>query len=141
MRGVDDLKGSFRENCDDVKFFVLINCGGGLDIVELLEPEEDITFFVLDSHRPTDLCNIYSERQIRLLWKHDDDNDVPTFEDVFSDDEEEEVSVLFYNDCLLAFNCLFVFFCFVYSLLMKRKVKTRRRDVQQREEDWQKKKY
>lgn len=95
VRGVDDLKNAFRENCEDVKFFVLINCGGSLDIVELLEPEEEITFFVLDSHRPTDLCNIYSERQIQLLWKHEDDNDVPAFEDVFSDDEEEGVSVFY----------------------------------------------
>lgn len=81
-----------------MKYFVLLNCGGTLDIVELLEPDEDITFFVLDSHRPTDLCNIYSERQIQLLWKHEDDSDVPAFEDVFSDDEEEdEVSVFFCN--------------------------------------------
>lgn len=98
VRGVEDLKITFRENCNDVKYFVLINCGGTLDIVELLEPEEEITFFVLDSHRPTDLCNIYSERQIQLLWKHEDDSDVPAFEDVFSDDEEDdqEVSVLVY---------------------------------------------
>lgn len=87
VRGVEDLKIAFQENANDVKYFVLINCGGTLDIVELLEPEEEIVFFVLDSHRPTDLCNIYSESQIRLLWRHEDDGDVPGFEDVFSDDE------------------------------------------------------
>jgi len=43
---------------------VLINCGGTLDIIEILEPEEDITFFVVDSHRPTDICNIYSSSQV-----------------------------------------------------------------------------
>lgn len=93
IRGVNDLKSAYRENSDDVKYFVLINCGGTLDIVELLEPEEDIVFFVLDSHRPTDLCNIYSEGQIRLLWRHEDDNDVPNFEDIFSEDEDNDDEV------------------------------------------------
>lgn len=87
---MDNIKTTFRENCKDVKFFVFINCGGTLDIVELLEPEEEIIFFILDSHRPTDLCNIYSEKQIRLLWKHEEDGDVPAFEDVFSDDDDDD---------------------------------------------------
>jgi len=47
-----------------VKYVVLINCGGTLDIIEILEPEENITFFVVDSHRPTDICNIYSSSQV-----------------------------------------------------------------------------
>jgi len=47
-----------------VKYVVLINCGGTLDIIEILEPEEGITFFVVDSHRPTDICNIYSSSQV-----------------------------------------------------------------------------
>lgn len=47
-----------------MKYVVLINCGGTLDIIEILEPEENITFFVVDSHRPTDICNIYSSSQV-----------------------------------------------------------------------------
>lgn len=43
---------------------ILINCGGTFDIIELLEPDEDITFYVIDSHRPTDICNIYSSSQV-----------------------------------------------------------------------------
>lgn len=43
---------------------MLINCGGTLDIIELLEPDEDITFYIVDSHRPTDICNIYSSSQV-----------------------------------------------------------------------------
>lgn len=47
-----------------MKHVVLINCGGTLDIIELLEPDEDIIFFIVDSHRPTDICNIYSSSQV-----------------------------------------------------------------------------
>lgn len=48
---------------------MLINCGGTLDIIDILEPDEDVTFFVVDSHRPTDICNIYSSSQVfNLLY-------------------------------------------------------------------------
>lgn len=47
-----------------VKHVILINCGGTFDIIELLEPDEEITFYVIDSHRPTDICNIYSSSQV-----------------------------------------------------------------------------
>ncbi|CAH1118663.1 unnamed protein product [Phaedon cochleariae] len=90
VRGIEDLKTAYRENCNDVKYFVLINCGGTVDIVEELEAEEDITFFILDSHRPTDLCNIYSNGQVRLLSTAEEDVAVPDFHDVFKEESDEE---------------------------------------------------
>lgn len=47
---------------------MLINCGGTIDIIEVLEPDEDITFFVVDSHRPIDICNIYSSSQVLNIF-------------------------------------------------------------------------
>lgn len=64
----------------------MINCGGTIDLVELLQPPESITFFIIDSHRPYDLCNIYSEYQIRILGKPDTEDDIPEYNDVFRDD-------------------------------------------------------
>lgn len=93
VKGIEDVKTAFRENCEDVKYFVLINCGGTIDLVDVLEPEEDVVFFVLDSHRPTDLCNIYSNGQIKLLSKPEEDAQVPDFHDIF---REEEV-IIFFN--------------------------------------------
>lgn len=87
VTGSVDLKTAYRENCEDVKYFVLINCAGTIDIVETLDPEEDVIFFVLDSHRPTDLCNIYSNGQIRLLWDAEEDGDIPDFHAVFREDD------------------------------------------------------
>jgi len=47
-----------------IHYVVFINCAGTHDIVELLSPEEQHVFFIIDSHRPTDLCNIYSSSQV-----------------------------------------------------------------------------
>ncbi|KAK9876014.1 hypothetical protein WA026_011131 [Henosepilachna vigintioctopunctata] len=93
IRGIEDFKTAFRENCEDVKYFVLINCGGTVDIVELLEPEEDVIFFVLDSHRPIDLCNIYSNDQIRILSPPEEEAEVPKFDSVFREESDEEDDV------------------------------------------------
>ncbi|XP_025193122.1 cell division control protein 45 homolog [Melanaphis sacchari] len=87
VKTITELKKAFEEQKVDVKYVVLINCGGTLDIIEILEPEEDITFFVVDSHRPTDICNIYSSSQVRILTPPDDEEKIPDFEDIFNENE------------------------------------------------------
>lgn len=64
----------------------MVNCGGTLDIVELLRPEEHVTFFILDSHRPYDLCNVHSDRQIQILGEPTPEDNIPEYDEVFCDD-------------------------------------------------------
>lgn len=68
----------------------MLNCGGTIDIVELLEPPEELIFFVLDSHRPFDVCNIYSESQIRILNKPNEDDEIPEYHEIFREESEDE---------------------------------------------------
>lgn len=65
--GISELKTAYDENNEEIKFVVLVNCGGTIDLVDILQPEEDVVFFVLDSHKPTDICNVYSDGQVRYL--------------------------------------------------------------------------
>lgn len=62
--GLKSLKRTFENNKNDCNIFLFINCGGCVDLVELLAPQDDVLFFVCDSHRPLDLCNIYSDNQV-----------------------------------------------------------------------------
>ncbi|KAI5633507.1 CDC45-like protein domain-containing protein [Phthorimaea operculella] len=87
--GVSELKTAYEENCEEIKFVVLVNCGGTIDLVDILQPEEDVVFFVLDAHKPTDVCNVYSDGQVRLVYKDNEEN-IPNFDDIFRDDEEED---------------------------------------------------
>ncbi|XP_024882547.1 cell division control protein 45 homolog [Temnothorax curvispinosus] len=93
VRGIQDMISAFDENCEEIKNVVMINCGGTLDLVDLLRPDESVVFFILDSHRPYDLCNIYSESQIRILGKPDEDNEIPEYNDIFRDDSSDEEDV------------------------------------------------
>ncbi|KAL4705847.1 hypothetical protein ACJJTC_019282, partial [Scirpophaga incertulas] len=87
--GVSDLKKAYEENNEEIKYVVLVNCGGTIDLVDILQPESEIVFFVLDSHKPTDICNVYSDCQVRIIHKDDDEN-IPNFDDIFRDDDDEE---------------------------------------------------
>lgn len=86
--GISELKTAYEENNEEVKYVVLVNCGGTIDLVDILQPEEDVVFFVLDSHKPTDVCNVYSDGQVRLVYRDEEEN-IPNFDDIFRDDDEE----------------------------------------------------
>lgn len=48
------------------QYFVLINCGANVDLLETLQPEEDSVFFICDTHRPVDVVNVYNDTQVGL---------------------------------------------------------------------------
>lgn len=69
IMGMSGLQRAFNENKDDFIYVVLINCGSCIDIVEVLQPVEQLIFFVCDSHRPIDVCNIYSDSQVNAEFR------------------------------------------------------------------------
>ncbi|XP_037802078.1 cell division control protein 45 homolog [Penaeus monodon] len=85
-----DLINAYQQHAEQIKHIVLLNCGGCVDIVDILQPPEDIVFFVADNHRPLDICNIYNADQVRILTKLGDDEEVPAFDDIFREDESDE---------------------------------------------------
>ncbi|XP_033339135.2 cell division cycle protein 45 [Megalopta genalis] len=91
VQGIQDMIHAFEENCEEIKNVIFINCGGTLDLVELLQPAESVIFYILDSHRPYDLCNVYSEDQVRILGiPGEDDDEIPKYNDIFRDDSSDE---------------------------------------------------
>lgn len=99
INGKDDLRNAYLDHAEQFKHIVLINCGGNINILEFLQPEEDVIFYVIDSHRPLDLDNVYNQDQIKILMKEGETLDIPHFDDIYasddefdgeSDDEEEE---------------------------------------------------
>ncbi|XP_063820838.1 cell division control protein 45 homolog isoform X2 [Pseudophryne corroboree] len=54
------------------------------------QPQEETVFFICDTHRPIDVVNVYNDSQIKLLIKQDDDLEIPSYDDIFRDDDEED---------------------------------------------------
>ncbi|XP_074868711.1 cell division control protein 45 homolog [Carettochelys insculpta] len=90
VSGWQELETAFLEHKDQFQYFVLINCGANVDLLEILQPEEDTFFFICDTHRPINVVNVYNETQIKLLVKQDDDLEIPAYDDIFRDENEDE---------------------------------------------------
>eukprot|EP00794_Sanderia_malayensis_P013727 gene13727-15158_t len=90
INGYESLKASFEEHKEQVKHFVLINCGGTVNLIEDLAPDDDVTFFIADSHRPLDLDNVYNQDQVKIMIKEGDTFDeIPEFEKVYESEGDE----------------------------------------------------
>ncbi|CAL8345497.1 unnamed protein product [Lota lota] len=89
VTGWQDLGTAFLEHKEQFRYFVLMNCGANVDLLEMLQPDDDSIFFVCDTHRPVDVVNVYNDTQIKLLIKQDDDLGVPSYDDIFRDEDEE----------------------------------------------------
>lgn len=48
VQGKTDLQKAFNAHSEQVKAVVLINCGGTLDVQELLQPEQGVRIYVVD---------------------------------------------------------------------------------------------
>ena len=57
--------------------------------MEALEPSEEKIFFIADSHRPYDVCNIYNDGQICLLGRPNEKEGIPAYEDIFGNNDDE----------------------------------------------------
>uniref|UniRef100_A0A3Q3GL40 CDC45 cell division cycle 45 homolog (S. cerevisiae) n=1 Tax=Labrus bergylta TaxID=56723 RepID=A0A3Q3GL40_9LABR len=88
VKGWQDLGTAFLEHKEQFKYFVLINCGANVDLLEMLQPDDDAVFFICDTHGFF-LQLLSSHLQIKLLIKQDDDLGVPSYDDIFRDEEEE----------------------------------------------------
>ena len=85
-------------------FVIFLNCGGNLDLTEALlenDNEEDdldhheIEIFILDSRRPLDLVNVYTEKPISVILKEEDDisldfDFIPKLEEIYRDEDEDD---------------------------------------------------
>nr|XP_038944011.1 cell division control protein 45 homolog isoform X1 [Rattus norvegicus] len=90
VSGWQELETAFLEHKEQFSYFILINCGANVDLLDILQPDEDSIFFVCDTHRPVNVVNVYNDTQIKLLIKQEDDLEVPAYDDIFRDEAEDE---------------------------------------------------
>uniref|UniRef100_A0A336L5R6 CSON003648 protein n=1 Tax=Culicoides sonorensis TaxID=179676 RepID=A0A336L5R6_CULSO len=92
VMGMSGMIRAYNEHRNDVKSVLMINCGGGIDLVEVLQPDDDVVFYVCDSHRPYNICNIYSNGQVQLIGTPTDEDGIPEFEQIFQESDMESNS-------------------------------------------------
>jgi len=97
VSGAEDLTKLYNEHKEQIQYFLLINCAGNLDI-DILEVDNSSRFYIIDSHRPLDLNNVFKEH-VKILVKDGDRtvDDIPEpdkvieYDDDDDDDEDDDV--------------------------------------------------
>jgi len=86
------LEDAYNQHRSDIKNIILINCGAGLDLVDILQPPEDAIFYLIDTMRPFEVRNVYNGVQIKIIVLQNElgmeQKIVPEFDDIFDEDEE-----------------------------------------------------
>jgi len=77
----------------DVQSIILINAGGNVDLLEEFQaldeqPLAHLTFYVIDSHRPMHLANVFDDGRVYMF--SDGNTKIPDMEDVIYDSDEDE---------------------------------------------------
>jgi len=103
------LFSTISENKDKIDQFILINMGATIDFLNidedgnpitseeqapLINDQDEIEIFVIDSHRPVNLINIFADHvgssKIFVHISEEEMDGIPVYEEVFSSDEEED---------------------------------------------------
>ena len=53
-----------------LRSIVMIECGGTVDLTRMLTVGPNVTIYVVDSHRPYNLVNVYVAKHVRPVDSH-----------------------------------------------------------------------
>lgn len=53
-----------KRNNIQLRSIVMVNAGGTIDLLEILNVPKDVSIYVLDSHRPLNLHNLFTHEQV-----------------------------------------------------------------------------
>jgi len=85
------------QGAGDLQSVVMLNAGGTIDVLELFEVDDgdslsQVTFYIVDSHRPCELANVYEPDRVVLFDDGETQKSIPTPDEVWnmSDSEGED---------------------------------------------------
>ena len=101
--GYDDLLAAhdkyIKDNMD-LRSIVLVGCGAMISLPEAFPIADDVTCYVLDSHRPVDISNVHSDAQYVIFSdvlldqeevpSDDDEDNVESAQQLNSSDDEDD---------------------------------------------------
>eukprot|EP00042_Codosiga_hollandica_P034584 m.242785 g.242785 ORF g.242785 m.242785 type:complete len:631 (+) comp54447_c0_seq4:2216-4108(+) len=95
----DDLmqtKERIKRESDKIKSVILLNCGGTTSLLDDFEANDDepnskITFYIIDSHRPLHLANVFDTDRVIIFDDGQTQDTIPDSSEVqLSDSEDDE---------------------------------------------------
>lgn len=88
VASTDNLSKRFEEYRNSVDSIIMINFGNTFNIISTLKPAENITFYVIDSHRPINIYNFYHNPTVKVLINQQEpDLKIPSKHKIFLPDD------------------------------------------------------
>mmetsp|Transcript_27344 Transcript_27344/g.71666 ORF Transcript_27344/g.71666 Transcript_27344/m.71666 type:complete len:588 (-) Transcript_27344:104-1867(-) len=91
-----EAKEMLLENPGDFQTVVMLNAGGTIDILAEFEAEDeasplaDLTFYLVDAHRPIDLANAYDDGRVVVFDDGATQLAIPAPDEVWNDDDDSD---------------------------------------------------
>ncbi|KAF9986418.1 hypothetical protein BGZ75_001842 [Mortierella antarctica] len=92
VAGMDDVRSEVKNMSSSIRSILMLNCGGLFNLEEYIELSEDITIYVLDSHRPVNLRNAFWNNEIIVFHENDLDKELVVEKEavIFTEENEYE---------------------------------------------------
>jgi len=102
---MNGLYEAYWKQKDDHEIVILINCGGTEEDLadKLTDPDDEddvfeehgVELFILDSHRPLSLVNVFTDKPLYVVLKQEDDisldfEAIPRFDQIFRDENDDD---------------------------------------------------
>ncbi|KAG0212915.1 hypothetical protein BGX28_005377 [Mortierella sp. GBA30] len=94
VAGMDDVQSEVKNMSPSIRSILMLNCGGLFDLEEHFELSEDITIYILDSHRPVNLRNAFWNNEIIVFHENDLDKELILEKEAIIFTEENEYEQL-----------------------------------------------
>eukprot|EP01134_Creolimax_fragrantissima_P007045 CFRG7045T1 len=74
VAGYDDIaqaKEDLVNSNDALRSVIMLNCGSNIDVMEIFDDADHINFYIIDSHRPVHLSNVFDNENVLLFLDTD----------------------------------------------------------------------
>ncbi|KAG0046598.1 hypothetical protein BGZ83_008231 [Gryganskiella cystojenkinii] len=92
VTGMHDVKTEVKNMSQSIRSVVMLNCGGIFNLEDYIELSEEVTIYVLDSHRPVNLRNAFWNNEVIVFHETDLDKDLMAEKEALLFTEENEYS-------------------------------------------------
>ncbi|KAG0205351.1 hypothetical protein BGX33_007985 [Mortierella sp. NVP41] len=90
VAGMEDVRDEAKIMSGSIRSVLMLNCGGLFNLEDYIELTDDVTIYVLDSHRPVNLRNAFWNNEIIVFHESDLDKDLAQEKEAIIFTEEDE---------------------------------------------------
>ncbi|KAK3808531.1 MAG: CDC45 family [Benniella sp.] len=87
---MDDIRSEVKNMSSSIRSILMLNCGGLFNLEDYMEMSEDVSIYILDSHRPVNLRNAFWNNEVIVFHETDLDKELVQEKDAIIFTEENE---------------------------------------------------